>query len=51
MEECRRQHVLVGKGGMEGHVVRIGPPLCATTAHVDELVAALDKGLAVAAAA
>jgi 4-aminobutyrate aminotransferase len=48
-EETRRQRVLIGKGGLYGNVIRLGPPLIATTAHVDELVAALDKALAFAA--
>jgi 4-aminobutyrate aminotransferase-like enzyme len=49
MEEARRRHVLVGKGGLYANVVRISPPLVATTAHVDELVEALDHALALAA--
>jgi 4-aminobutyrate aminotransferase-like enzyme len=48
-EETRRQGVLIGKGGLYGNVIRTGLPLNATTAHVDELAAALDLGLTVAA--
>jgi 4-aminobutyrate aminotransferase len=48
-EETKRQRVLIGKGGLYGNVIRLGPPLVATRAHIDELVAALDKGLAFAA--
>jgi 4-aminobutyrate aminotransferase-like enzyme len=48
-EETRRQRVLIGKGGLYGNVIRLGPHLNATTEHVDQLVAALDKGLAFAA--
>ncbi len=51
MEETRRQGVLIGKGGLYGNVIRLGLPLVATKAHADELVAALDKGLAAAARA
>jgi 4-aminobutyrate aminotransferase-like enzyme len=47
-EETRRQGVLIGKGGLYGNVIRLGLPLTAAKSHVDELVAALDKGLAVA---
>jgi 4-aminobutyrate aminotransferase-like enzyme len=42
----KRERVLIGKGGIYGNVVRIGLPLIATTAHVDELVAALDRSFA-----
>jgi 4-aminobutyrate aminotransferase len=45
-EETRRRGVLVGKGGLYGNVIRLGPPLIATKDHMDELVTALDAGLA-----
>ena len=48
-EETKRRGVLIGKGGLYGNVIRTGLPLTAGRAHVDELVAALDAGLAVAA--
>jgi 4-aminobutyrate aminotransferase-like enzyme len=48
-EETRRQGVLIGKGGLYANVIRTGLPLNATKAHVDELAAALDQGLTVAA--
>ncbi len=48
-EETKRQRVLIGKGGLYGNVIRIGPPLNVTREHIDELVTALDKGLAFAA--
>jgi 4-aminobutyrate aminotransferase-like enzyme len=41
-EETRRQGVLIGKGGLYGNVIRIGPPLIASKTDIDELVAALD---------
>jgi 4-aminobutyrate aminotransferase-like enzyme len=47
-EETKRQGVLIGKGGLYANVIRTGLPLNATTAHVDELAAALDRGLAFA---
>ncbi len=48
-EETKRRGVLIGKGGLYANVIRLGPPLNATKAHVDELVEALDAGLAFAA--
>ena len=43
-EETRRRGVLIGKGGLYGNVIRIGPPLIATKANIDELAGALDAG-------
>ena len=45
-EETRNRSVLIGKGGLYGNVIRIGPPLVATKANVDELIAALDGAFA-----
>ena len=45
-EETRRRGVLIGKGGLYGNVIRLGPPLVATTSDVDELIAALDGAFA-----
>src|SRR5919201_5003370 len=45
-EETKKRGVLIGKGGLHGNVIRLGPPLIATKDHVDELVSALDAGLA-----
>jgi 4-aminobutyrate aminotransferase-like enzyme len=45
-EETRRRGVLIGKGGLWGNVIRIGPPLIATKSDIDELVAALDAAFA-----
>jgi 4-aminobutyrate aminotransferase-like enzyme len=41
-EETRKRGVLIGKGGLYGNVIRLGPPLMATKDHVDELVTTLD---------
>ena len=41
-EETRKRGVLIGKGGLYGNVIRLGPPLIATKDHIDELVTALD---------
>jgi 4-aminobutyrate aminotransferase-like enzyme len=46
-EETRRRGVLIGKGGLFGNVIRIGPPLVATKSDIDELVAALDAAFAI----
>ena len=45
-EETKRRGVLIGKGGLYGNVIRTGMMLNSTTDNVDELAAALDKGLA-----
>jgi alanine-glyoxylate transaminase / (R)-3-amino-2-methylpropionate-pyruvate transaminase len=45
-DETRKRGVLIGKGGLYGNVIRLGPPLVADRSHVDELVAALDGALA-----
>ena len=45
-EETKRRGVLIGKGGLFGNVIRIGPPLIATKSDIDELVAALDAAFA-----
>jgi 4-aminobutyrate aminotransferase len=45
-EETKKRGVLVGKGGLYGNVIRLGPPLIATKDHMDELVTALDEALA-----
>jgi len=49
MEETKKRKVLVGKGGLYGNVIRTGMMLNSTKDHVDEMVAALDAGLTVAA--
>lgn len=45
-EVTKQRGVLIGKGGLYGNVIRLGPPLIATKDHIDELIAALDAGLA-----
>jgi 4-aminobutyrate aminotransferase-like enzyme len=49
-EETKRRGVLIGKGGLYGNVIRTGVMLNATTDTIDELIAALDAGLAIVAA-
>jgi 4-aminobutyrate aminotransferase-like enzyme len=45
-EETRKRGVLIGKGGLYGNVIRLGPPLVASKSDIDELVAALDGAFA-----
>jgi 4-aminobutyrate aminotransferase-like enzyme len=45
-EETRRRGVLIGKGGLFGNVIRLGPPLIATKDDIDVLVDALDAAFA-----
>jgi alanine-glyoxylate transaminase / (R)-3-amino-2-methylpropionate-pyruvate transaminase len=45
-EETKQRGVLIGKGGLYGNVIRIGPPLISTKDNMDELVDALDEALA-----
>lgn len=44
-EALRECHVLVGKGGLFGNVIRIKPPLCITREDVDYAMQALDHCL------
>src|ERR1051325_9619834 len=45
-DDTRRRGVLIGKGGLYGNVIRTGLMLNSTKDTVDELLAALDAGLA-----
>ena len=45
-EETKRRHVLIGKGGLYGNVIRTGLMLNSTKDHVDELIDALDASFA-----
>jgi 4-aminobutyrate aminotransferase len=47
-EETRRRGVLIGKGGLHGNVIRLGPPLVASKSDIDELVDALDAAFGAA---
>ncbi len=45
LEAMREQHVLIGKGGLDGNVLRIKPPMCITKADVIYALDALDHAL------
>jgi 4-aminobutyrate aminotransferase len=45
-EETRKRGVLIGKGGLFGNVIRLGPPLIATKDDIDVLCDALDAAFA-----
>ena len=42
LEICRRHSLLVGKGGLDGNVLRIKPPMCIHRADVDFALEVLD---------
>ena len=46
LEAMRESGALIGKGGIDGNVLRIKPPMCITTADVDFALDALDGALA-----
>ena len=43
MELCKDKGLLIGKGGIDGNVIRLQPPLELTRAQVDDAVNILDK--------
>ncbi len=45
LEALREMSVLVGKGGIDGNVLRIKPPMCITHADVDYALEAFDVAL------
>lgn len=45
-EETKKRGVLIGKGGLYGNVIRLGPPLIASKSDIDELLLALDQAFA-----
>jgi alanine-glyoxylate transaminase/(R)-3-amino-2-methylpropionate-pyruvate transaminase len=46
LEHCREMGVLIGKGGLDGNVLRIKPPMCITADDVDFALDVLDRALA-----
>ncbi|GLC26904.1 aspartate aminotransferase family protein [Roseisolibacter agri] len=51
LEAMRESGALIGKGGLDGNVLRIKPPMCITAADVDFALDALDHALTLAARA
>lgn len=45
LEHCREMQMLLGKGGLEGNVLRIKPPMCITADDVDYALDVLDRAL------
>jgi alanine-glyoxylate transaminase/(R)-3-amino-2-methylpropionate-pyruvate transaminase len=45
LEATREMGVLVGKGGIDGNVVRIKPPMCITAADADFALDVIDRAL------
>ena len=45
LEAAREGGVLIGKGGLDGNVLRIKPPMCVTAADVDFALDVLDAAL------
>src|SRR4051812_45650345 len=48
LEAMRESGALIGKGGLDGNVLRIKPPMCITAADVDFALDALDSALSMA---
>ncbi len=46
LEQAREMGVLLGKGGLDGNVVRIKPPMCITAQDADFAVDVIDRALA-----
>jgi alanine-glyoxylate transaminase/(R)-3-amino-2-methylpropionate-pyruvate transaminase len=44
-ERCRELGLLVGKGGLEGNVIRLKPPMCWTRADVEFACDVFDRAL------
>ena len=45
LEAMREAGALIGKGGLDGNVLRVKPPMCVTAADADFALDALDKAL------
>jgi 4-aminobutyrate aminotransferase-like enzyme len=50
MEAARENHILIGRGGMYGNVLRVSPPMNVGRADVDQFIGLLDRSLAACSA-
>ena len=46
LEHCREMGMLIGKGGLDGNVLRIKPPMCITIDDADYALDVLDRAFA-----
>ena len=46
MEAARENRILIGRGGLDGNVIRISPPMNIGRGDVDDFIGALDRSLA-----
>ena len=51
LDAMRELGALIGKGGLDGNVLRVKPPMCITAADADFALDALDRALTAAARA
>jgi alanine-glyoxylate transaminase / (R)-3-amino-2-methylpropionate-pyruvate transaminase len=51
LESAREQGLLIGKGGLDGNILRIKPPMCITAADVEFALDVLDRAFSKAAGA
>lgn len=45
MENCKKEGLLVGKGGLYGNVIRVAPPMTATAEDVEEALELMERAL------
>jgi alanine-glyoxylate transaminase/(R)-3-amino-2-methylpropionate-pyruvate transaminase len=45
LEQCRDMGLLLGKGGLHGHTVRVSPPMCVHERDADFLIEVMDRAL------
>jgi alanine-glyoxylate transaminase/(R)-3-amino-2-methylpropionate-pyruvate transaminase len=46
LEHCREMGMLIGKGGLDGNILRIKPPMCITKDDADYALEVLDRAFA-----